>query len=50
MVAKYYNRLLPPEKQVYFYTIDELLAAEGHTDLVGRKVIPSWLGIKFFDE
>jgi len=46
MITKYYNKRTPFNQRKYYNTLDEIFLAEGRYELVGRYIIPSWLGIK----
>lgn len=46
MIVKYYDKRESYRKRKYYNSLDELLVAKGRFELVGRYIMPSWLGIK----
>lgn len=42
----YYNKRKSPKQRTYHKNIDDLFKSEGRFEYVGKKIIPSWLGIK----
>ena len=42
----FYNKRKSPKQRTYHKNIDDLFKSEGRPELVGKKIIPSWLGIK----
>ncbi len=48
-VTLYYDKREPRNRRQYFNSADELYAAKGRTEYIGRGVIASWLGIKNVD-
>jgi hypothetical protein len=48
-VTKYYDKREPAKERKHFNTKDELFAAKGRKEYVGKSIIPSWLGLKTID-
>lgn len=42
----YYNKRKPLKKRTYHKNIDDLFKSEGRFEYVGKKIIPSSLGIR----
>ena len=42
----YYNKRKPSRKRVYHKNLDDLFKSKGRLEYVGKKIIPSWIGIK----
>lgn len=46
MITKYYDIRESYKQRKYYNSLDELLIAKGRFELVGRYILPSWLGVK----
>lgn len=46
MVTKYYDKKDMSKNRKYYATLNELFIEKGRMELVGKNIIPSWLGIK----
>lgn len=42
----YYDKRESSKHRKYFKNVDDLFKFEGRFEFIGKKVIPSWLGIK----
>ena len=42
----YYNKRKPPKQRTFHKNINDLFKEEGRIEYIGKKIIPSWLGIK----
>lgn len=46
MVTKYYDKREPSKERKYYNTPDDLFIAKGRLEYVGKRIVPSWMGIK----
>ena len=42
----YYNKRKPQRQRTYYKNLDDLFKSEGRFEYIGKKMFPSWLGIK----
>jgi len=46
MATKYYDKRESSKDRKYYSTLDEMLIDKGRSELVGKNITPSWLGVK----
>lgn len=42
----YFNKKKPAKQKTYHKNINDLFKEEGRLEYIGKRIIPSWLGIK----
>lgn len=46
MITRYYDKRETPKNRKYYIILDELFIKKGRIELIGKNIIPSWMGIK----